>query len=165
MHDALDRMIDKIVLMKDTYEELLKLSLRKKDAIDRGDVAELDRVVDAEELLLLHAGDLENDRRQIAEEVASKNGIPTEELTLGSWPGMDARRKDQIESLQTSFLKTLNEITQVNDVNSRLLSIQLDYIRQVVDEVTDTRRDATYDPAGGARSTVLQQTNLLDRTI
>ncbi len=165
MQEALDRMIDRIVMMKDTYEELLKLSLRKKSAIDRGDVAELDLVVGAEELLLLHAGDLENDRRMIAEEVADQSGIPIEQLTLGTWPGMDDQRKDRIEKLQSSFLVTLDEITRVNDVNSRLLSIQLDYIQQVVDEVTNTRRDFTYNPDGGARARVSQQTNLLDRTL
>ena len=165
MQKALDRMIDKIVMMKDTYDEMLRLSLRKKEAIDRGDVAELDVVVSAEEMLLMHAGDLENDRRLIAEEVSAEVGIPVEELTLGIWPGMDAEKKDRIEKLQSAFLGTLSEITKVNDINSRLLSIQLDYIQQVVDEVTSTRRAHTYDTAGSARSKVSQQVNLLDRTI
>ena len=165
MQKALDRMIDKIVLMKDTYDELLKLSLRKKEAIDRGDITELDIVVSAEEMLLMHAGDLENDRRSIAEEVSAMVGIPVEELTLGTWPGMDDERKNRIDNLQTAFLGTLSEITKVNDINSRLLSIQLDYIQQVVDEVTSTRREHTYDPVGSAKSKVSQQVNLLDRTI
>ena len=165
MQKALDRMIDKIVMMKDTYDELLRLSLRKKEAIDRGDVAELDVVVSAEEMLLMYAGDLENDRRLIAEEVSAEVGIPVEELTLCTWPGMDDKKKERIEKLQSEFLGTLSEITKVNDINSRLLSIQLDYIQQVVDEVTSTRRELTYDPVGGAKSKVSQQVNLLDRTI
>ena len=134
-------------------------------SIDRGDVAELDVVVSAEEMLLMYAGDLENDRRLIAEEVSAEVGIPVEELTPCTWPGMDDKKKERIEKLQSEFLGTLSEITKVNDINSRLLSIQLDYIQQVVDEVTSTRREHTYDPVGSAKSKVSQQVNLLDRTI
>lgn len=165
MQDPLNRMIERIVMMKDTYEELLRLSLRKKEAIDRGDVTELDLVVGAEELLLLHAGDLEKERRGIAEEVSADSGIPIDELTLRTWPGMDEQRRGQIEVLQSSFLETLGEISRVNDINSRLLSIQLEYIQQVMDEVTHTRRETSYDPDGGKRAQASQQTNLLDRTL
>ncbi|NLN46560.1 MAG: flagellar protein FlgN [Clostridiaceae bacterium] len=165
MCDTMDRMIDKVVQMKETYEELLGLSLRKKDAIDRGDVADLDRIVEAEELLLLHIGSLENERRQIAEKTAKENGMEPEDLTLATWPGVDGTRREAVEQLQHAFMETLSEITRVNEINSRLLSIQLEYIRQVVDAVTDTRRDASYEPDGTARPRVSQQTNLLDRTL
>ena len=62
MDGKLEDLITIISNQQIIYDDLLKLAKRKKAAITKGDVNELDYVVEGEELLLMKLGELENER-------------------------------------------------------------------------------------------------------
>jgi len=162
MKDDFERLMDLIRSQKGIYDELLGLAGRKKNAIIANHVNELDQVVQAEELLLLHVGELEKARREIAEAVARSCAIAVEELTLSNWPGLDPARRLQVETLQNEFRLTLDEISKVNQVNSRLLTIHLQYVQTIMDEVTRTRQEKSYEADGSLLTRRTQAANLFD---
>lgn len=162
MNDELDRLMDLIRRQKDVYDDLLGLAIRKKKAIETGNVGEMDQVVSAEETLLIHVGELEQIRRQIAGAVAERCSIAVEELTLSNWPDLDPERRLQVETLQNSFRHTLDDISQVNKVNSRLLTIHLQYVQSVINEVTRTRQLNSYEADGTPLTRRNQVLNLID---
>lgn len=162
MNDELDRLMVLIGRQKDVYDDLLGLAIRKKDAIITGNVSEMDQVVQAEEMLLIHIGELEQIRRQIAEAVASRCTMAVEELTLSNWPNLDPARRLQVEKLQNSFRSTLDDISQVNQVNSKLLTIHLEYVQSVINEVTQTQQTTSYEAGGNLLLRRTQSLNLID---
>lgn len=162
MSDELDHLMDLIRRQKDVYDNLLVLALRKKQAIVSGNVGEMDEVVAAEETLLIHVGELEGIRRQISEAVAARCQIEVRDLTLSNWPGLDPERRLQVENLQNNFRHTLEDIGKVNQVNSRLLTIHLQYVQSVINMVTDIRQLNTYEADGSPLIRRAQALNLID---
>ncbi len=162
MTDELDRLMELIRQQKDVYDDLLGLAIRKKEAIVTGNVSEMDQVVQAEELLLIHIGELEQIRRQIADAVAERCSVAVEDLTLSNWPDIDPARRLQVENLQTSFRSTLDDISQVNQVNNRLLTIHLQYVQTVINEVTRTSQEVSYEADGNLMTRKIQALNLID---
>ena len=136
--------------------------LFRSEAIVSGNIAEMDAVVAAEEALLLKVGELERVRREIAASVASKTKIDVAELTMSNWPGLDESRRRQADELQQSFRGTLEAISQINEVNSRLLTVHLDYVQTVINEVTRTHSEKSYDADGRASTRRTQALNLID---
>lgn len=165
MNDELDHLMDLVSRQKDVYDHLLALAIRKKQAIVTGNVGEMDDVVAAEETLLIHVGELEGIRRQIARTVAERCAIEVEELTLSNWPGLDTERRIQVENLQNSFRHTLIDIGKINQVNSRLLTIHLQYVQSVINEVTATRQLNSYEADGSPLVRRIQALNLIDEVM
>jgi len=162
MNGTLKDLISIIIHQQAIYSDLLKLAKRKKDAITRGDVNELDYVVQGEELLLMKLGELENNRRGFLEETAKANQIDVEKLTISNWPDTDKASKDELLAIQATFLKTLEEINAINNTNQQLINLQLNYIQHVIDEATNQSRLNSYDVDGTAKQTKDHDPRLVD---
>ncbi len=162
MNGTLKDLISIIIHQQAIYSDLLKLAKRKKDAITRGDVNELDYVVQGEELLLMKLGELENNRRGFLEETAKANQIDVEKLTISNWPNTDKASKDELLAIQATFLKTLEEINAINNTNQQLINLQLNYIQHVIDEATNQSKLNSYDVDGTAKQTKDHDPRLVD---
>ncbi len=165
MNADLTQLLDLIGRQKAVYDGLLDLAKQKKDAIVKGDITTMDQVVASEEALLLHITELERLRREITQGVAVRCEVDVDQLTLANWPDLDDEQRDQIDRLQTDFRQTLDEISEINQVNSRLLTIHLDYVQAVINEVTQTQRSSSYDKDGSQQTRRLQRLNLVDEVM
>jgi len=148
MQEGYDALLDLIGTQKSVYDELLQLSRNKKDAIVTGDVSRLDSVLEAEELLLLHLGGLEQRREQM---VRSLSGPCSEESSgprARALQGMTPGQRKKLDELQTSFTGTLEAVSQVNEVNRQLLQMHLEYVQQVIGETTLMVQTTSYAADG-----------------
>lgn len=162
MAEPFENLIGIVTHQQSLYEDLLKLSTRKQQAITRGDTNELDYVVEGEALLLMKLGELENERRVLYENTAKDLQIQPDELTVKNWPCTDPECRKKLGSIQADFLDTLKKIDEVNNVNNRLISIQLDYIRQVIDEASSQGNLNEYDEDGARKTAKVQDPRLVD---
>lgn len=148
MENSLHLLMDIIGKQKQIYDELYILAKKKNNAIERGDVSELDYVVEAEELLLIHLSKIENQRISLIETTAKSADINPSELTIKTWPNISNDEVDDITNLQNEFVSTLEKIEQINETNQKLISIQLDYIKHVFDVTNGSKKHNSYDNSG-----------------
>lgn len=143
-----DALLNLIGTQKTVYDELLQLSWNKKDAIVTGDVSRLETVLEAEELLLLHLGGLEKRRELMVISLSSPCSDGVTGPPARALQGMTLGQKKALDDLQTSFSRTLEAVSQVNEVNRQLLQMHLDYVQQVIDETTLMVRTTSYAADG-----------------
>lgn len=162
MDGKLEDLITIIKHQQAIYNDLLKLAKRKKAAITKGDVNELDYVVEGEELLLMKLGELESKRREFLEETAKTHRIEVEKLTISNWPDTDKASKDTLLAIQATFLKTLEEINEINNTNQQLINLQLSYIQHIIDESTTQSKLNSYDVDGTMKQAKEHDPRLVD---
>lgn len=162
MHLPLEELISLVKEQKKVYIALLELSHQKRQVLVGTDKSSLDIIVQAEEELLLCIASLEKSRYAVAEQVAAEMGIPVAELTLSNWPEIDTHKRAQLDVLQTDFKAILAEIDQLNQVNGKLLQVHLDYVRELMKQVTHIRESTSYDADGEAHLSQTQENRLIN---
>ena len=162
MNSALDLIISLLKNQRETYEELLRLSVRKQEAVTRGDVGELDVIVQAEELLLMKICESEHERLKIVSDFCSNNGISESEFKFSEWPGVNSKQKKLIEEVKTEFLETLDKLTKANIANQKLISLQLEYIHHIIEETGGIQKQNAYDSDGSIASRDTDTSRIMD---
>ena len=162
MANQFDQLMIQIKKQKEAYQALLNLSKQKREAlIGQGDKS-LDMLVQAEEKILLTIGDIEKKRLQIASEVAKQENIALDQLTLSTWPGLTKEDLALINTMQQDFTDILTKLDTLNEVNSKLLKVQLDYVQDMMKQVTQISESTSYNAEGGVKSRKTQENKLID---
>jgi len=162
MDKSIKILTDVVKKQKLIYEELYELAKSKQSAVERGDTGELDFVVKAEEILVMTLGKLEKERNNIISETALKNNIAQENLTVKNWPDASENERNELLSLQNDFLITLNNIDVINQTNQKLISIQLEYVKHVL-ESTDTKvKSNSYSNTGIIKKIKSDEAKIVD---
>ncbi|NLP18340.1 MAG: flagellar protein FlgN [Firmicutes bacterium] len=111
------------------YRNLLHLARRKKDILIEGKVQELDKIIGAEQVLILEGGRLEEERLDLLEEIGSKINLAPEKITrhhlLAKFTDQERERFTQLEGELKEILRHLHE---ENQFNQHLIKQSLDYI-------------------------------------
>ena len=162
MAEQFDQLMIQIEEQKNAYQTLLDLSRQKREALIGQGEQSLDSLVEAEEKLLLYIGSLEKKRMQIASEVAKQGNMELEQLTLSTWPGLTDEDRDSIKVMQQAFAEILGELDTLNEVNSKLLKVQLDYVQDMMKHVTKISESTSYNAGGDVQSRKTQENKLID---
>ena len=162
MAEQFDQLMIQIEEQKNAYQTLLDLSRQKREALIGQGEQSLDSLVEAEEKLLLYIGSLEKKRMQIASEVAKQGNMELEQLTLSTWPGLTDEDRDSIKAMQQAFAEILGELDTLNEVNSKLLKVQLDYVQDMMKHVTKISESTSYNAGGDVQSRKTQENKLID---
>jgi flagellar biosynthesis/type III secretory pathway chaperone len=160
---SLDPVIAAVTAQKNAYSELLDLARAKRETIVSGDINQLDVILAAESDLLHQLGSLEQSRSQASQALAQQLGQRPEDLTWSSLPWQNSRQRQAMEKLQHEFAGILDALQQVNEVNSRLLTMHLDYVHELMNTVTKTVESSSYDAAGNPQPLRQQSVNLIDK--
>ncbi len=144
------------------YEELYDLAKKKQSAVERGDTGELDFVVEAEEMLVMTLGKLEKERNNIIAETALKANISQEKLTVRNWPNASENAKAELLSLQNDFLNTLSNIEVINNTNQKLISMQLEYVKHVLESTDEKTKNNSYGNTGNINRVKSDQAKIVD---
>lgn len=134
------------------YRTLLDLSRHKQETLVKGGTAEFEAIVESEQALLWQAGRLEERRFTLQTQMAREMGLIPEDLTVSRLaPHVGEPDGSRLRALQTDILRTLAELGQVNEVNTRLIKQSLSYINAALQLITaGGQRPATYTPRGQA---------------
>lgn len=163
MTPVIEPVISAIVAQKNAYGELLSLARTKRETIVRGDVDSLDEVLAAESRLLSQLGQLDQSRIKAGQILADQTGVSPEELNWNNLPGQTPEQVRDMEQLHQEFVAILGELQQVNAVNSRLLTMHLEYVHELMNAVTQTTETTSYDASGQLSSKRQQAASLFDR--
>lgn len=111
------------------YQDILKMSRDKTNVIIEGRVSDLERIVSIEQSLIIQLGKLEDLRENLISEISSHLNIPSQELKISDIiVHVDKEQAEKLKSCQKGIEGTLNELMNINDLNSKLIKNSLDYI-------------------------------------
>lgn len=111
------------------YEDILKLSRNKTDFIIKGKVSELDNITKIEQALIMDMAKLEDLREKTVSDLSVDINSNTSQITVTELlKHLDDSQAERLEAYKTNLLGIINEIKDVNDLNSKLIQNSIDYI-------------------------------------
>jgi flagellar biosynthesis/type III secretory pathway chaperone len=136
-------------------EQLVKVSLKKKDIVIANDIEQLSQQMAEESKLVRKMGKLEEERMFQVKDYVRRQGITADEMTLSQLLSIIPSKegKEEIQSLADKLQKTMAQLQQHNDLNSKLIQDSLDYINHSLEMMTDNSGEGiNYQrPAGSAK--------------
>lgn len=132
MQDAFESVVGLLQEEVEAHRHLLELAREEQRALVRGDVAELQRVVAAQEEVVGQVRGLERARMQLLELLAERVERPVERLSLRELvaacpPDVGQRLEEQREQL----VGVLQELADVNKANALLVRAHLEYVQHL----------------------------------
>ncbi len=159
-----EKLLTVLLAESDIYTQLLALSKDKKEAVLNNDLDQINRVVREEQALVARLSDKERLRLASVRELTAKLGDP--EATLMSFAALGTpQQQARLDDLQIALRGVLSELQAANEVNKRLIDTRLDYIRFVVDSMSEGGGAGVYGALGEGPSHSGQRTNLYDQKV
>lgn len=148
---------------RDLYRELMELSTKKTNIILNKELKELENLVEREQEYIVRIGQLELEREELLEELAKAKAIEPREITLSTlmeWTEGDVR--DQFQGLQRDFARIIDRQKQLNEINSKLIRTNLEYIDFAINLMTGEGSSGHIYERKGQVSKGSQSINLFD---
>lgn len=121
------------------HEKLLTLSEEKREVLIKGSLPGLEKILKEEHKLIQEAQYLEKDRHAMILQLAENLKVDSSQLTISFL--LDVVKDDpinnRINKLKTNLGEVLKELTQVNELNAKLLQQSLEYIQTTMETITD----------------------------
>jgi len=129
---------DKLQEMSSAYERLLQLGREKKVVLIKGNVNQLNTIMQEENKLVKRVQVLEEERIDLVRKLYQAKGIIMEETTLSKVIEIvsSQEEKDKLRLLQEKLFKLLSELKKVNDLNQQLIEQSLEYIQHSITSYT-----------------------------
>lgn len=150
MESLWERLMDILEKESALYRDILELSRHKTNTIVEGKVSQLEQLTGVEQKMLLGVGSLERQREETVNELACNLDISSDRLNLGLAVEMAGDRfKDRFARLKDEIELTLQELKEVNDLNSDLIKKSLEYIDFSINLIAGCPEDVTYSAKKG----------------
>jgi hypothetical protein len=135
--EFVDQLVMALEKEEEIYQDILDLSLKKKQAIIDGDVKDLEKIVNKEKALAMSLIKLDNIRVRIVNEILKENGVDSVENITELSEYIDPMAKEKILNLKTKLNHVIKKVKNENDLNKDLVKQQLDYIQFNIDLMTN----------------------------
>lgn len=132
MASLMEKLVDVLNKEQDTYERILKLSKEKTPIIVEGNIVELERITEQEQLLTNDVQKLEREREKIMNDIGLVVKKDISELTISNIISMlESKPKEQekLKNAQVKLRETLNEMMIINNRNKQLIEHSLEMIQ------------------------------------
>ena len=131
MASLIDELIDVLEKEEKEYQDLILLSREKTPVIVKGDLEKLQRITEAEQIVIGKVNKLEKKRTEVVKDMALVLG--KDEATLKVSDIIEILEKQPAEQqrlveIYDKLKDTLGKITTVNDMNKGLINESLDFI-------------------------------------
>lgn len=121
------------------YEGVLKLSKNKTDTIVAGKVAELEGITRLEQSMILQMGKLEDEREKLIDRLSVQMKVAAEDITISSLEKLlQKEQAGRLRACHKSLDRSLKELSDTNELNSKLIKSSLDYIDFSINLLTNT---------------------------
>lgn len=145
----LNELMDVLEREAGIYDELLKISQNKTDLIVKNKVSDLDNITKLEQTLVLNMSKLEELRENIINDLTAELGVNQSEMTISELlKYIDKSQVQKLEAYKTNLLSKINEIKEINDLNSKLIKNSIDYINFSINVLSSAPADNNYDNTG-----------------
>ena len=135
--EFVDQLVMALEKEEEIYQDILDLSLKKKQAIIDGDVKNLEKIVTKEKALAMSLIKLDNIRVRIVNEILKENGVDSVENITELSEYIDPMSKEKILKLKSKLNHVINKVKNENELNKDLVEQQLDYIQFNIDLMTN----------------------------
>lgn len=141
MENLLGEMLGVFRSQTEIYLELKMLAEKKQERLLAKDISGLEKVVMAEEMLIVKAGRIEEKRTGLAAELANRLSLPVEDMTLeamGRTIGDPAF--GPLKEAAQGLIAVLEDISQLNILNREIIETSLAYVNFSLDLLTGRDR-------------------------
>lgn len=146
----IEKMLALLTQLLGIYRDLLNLAGQKQAALVNHNVPELEKIIAAEQQLVLRGRKTEEARQQLQAEIVDQSGNPAAEATLSQLIAIaEPEQAAQLTALQQSFDDLLGRLKTQNELNAQLVQQGLSFIDYTVELLTQAGpEDATYSEHG-----------------
>ncbi|HKM03222.1 MAG TPA: flagellar protein FlgN [Lachnospiraceae bacterium] len=151
MASLMENLIDVLDKENSEYEILLALSTRKTPIIVKGDLAELEKITDEEQIVVSHINHLEKTREEIINDIASVINKDVLTLKLSNIIQMLESRpveKKKLALVHDKLQFTIKNMVRVNEQNKQLIMNSLEMIEfdlNVIQAMNTAPESANYN--------------------
>jgi flagellar biosynthesis/type III secretory pathway chaperone len=140
MPSLISELIDTLNNQAENYENLLGLSLEKKDVIIKNSIDELKKITELENIIVSRNAKLEKTRVTLTDDIESVLGQETGTMTLGKLVELtDGQPENEaLKEARERIMATAEKLKDANDQNAVLLTNALDYIEFTLNLVQST---------------------------
>ncbi len=113
------------------YDNLLELSTKKKPAIISGNLEDLSKITDEEQIVASRIGNLDNKRREVIQDIANVVNRDVEDLILTNIIQMLEPRpveQQKLAKVHDRLKAVVHKVRQVNEQNKELILSALEMI-------------------------------------
>ncbi len=162
MKQDMEQLVKCLNTQKYLYSELLKLGEDKKKVIIENRIDELNEIVEQEKTIITKLSAIETFRQKCAERINKDLGLDTDS-NLAAVIEKAEGTKDVLSGLLSELSDVIFKLKKVNNLNSGLINMQLDYI----DVVKSSFFSNSINNYGndGKSSKEQQSINLFDRMV
>ena len=150
MAGMMDQLVEILTEQTERYEELLGLSLEKRDVIINNDVETLQKINHLENLVVSQNQRLEKKRQSVVSDMALVLGQHEDDLTLTKIIELMKGKEEQqpLIDARDRIKEIIDELREVNDQNGQLVQNALDYIEFSTNLIRSSmgQQPATYYP-------------------
>jgi Mg2+ and Co2+ transporter CorA len=148
------------------YTILLDLSYKKTQMIVDGKVKELEKIVEAEQRLIIQLGHFEDEREESIGRYAEEQGIEIKDITISY---LISQAQDDLKVRLQKIQETLHQVVEnqkeVNQLNERLIKNNLEFIDFSLGLITGRDQSGNiYEKTGGA-VIKQQERGLIDKKV
>jgi hypothetical protein len=123
------KLIDNLNKQIRSYEDLLQLARKKGKVLVDGQVHQLDKLLQAEQALILKTGRLEEERLRLLEDLAKEYNLAPQDMTLkGVCLRLPGETRREATGLEEKLQGLLGKLREANHLNQQLIKQSLDYI-------------------------------------
>lgn len=157
MSEALQNLNDNLKEQNEIYTKLLTLEERKKDALVKNNIQEIELITSQEEVFIIRVNRLEKDRLLWAEQIGHELGKPPEELTLAEI----AEHFPTLEEVRLDLDQIVVKLKEVHEINSQLLQQAMKIVDYSVGLLTHQESN-TYSYPGSREKDETKKRQLMD---
>jgi flagellar biosynthesis/type III secretory pathway chaperone len=128
------------------YQTMYSLAQQKQPVLIKGNIPELERLTNEEELLIIQVGRLETERISFHQAIASHFMLSPEELNLAELIKRSGEENGKVfQQLFDKMTNVLKLLAEINQNNTELIKSSLDYINISLDVLTDLDKSPSYN--------------------
>lgn len=147
------------------YQAILTLSQEKRTILVAADGQKLEQITKQEELLILQAGKLENQRGKAISEIGAFSGLAPAEINISKLKEFaDNDIAKRLEELAERFDKIFAELESINEINTKLIKQALVFVNYNINMLAQSTTSPTYAPEGKSGQTGNSR-NWVDRKV
>jgi flagellar biosynthesis/type III secretory pathway chaperone len=144
-----EKLITVLEEMLALYRAILALSQEKRTVLVAADGQRLEQITKQEELLILQAGKLDNQRSDIVKEIGNVLGLTPSEITLENISKhADDNTASRLKRINADFEKVLGELAPLNKVNTQLIQHALNFVNYNINILAQNQSGPTYASKG-----------------
>lgn len=164
----MSKLTDQLILVlnkeQEIYDEVIKLSKNKQDAIVLNKIKDLEDVIKKERTYAISLAKLEEIRSKVIDQLLNHYDLREINVLSDMYPFMNEKEVREIDGMRKKLVNTVGILGQKNEMNKKLIEQSLDQIEFDLNLIT-TIGDGNVNYEGTASDQEVERRSIFDRKI